>query len=415
MRAPRPWRPRGKRICTRSRISTTRSTRRASPATRTTGRGMDDKREETLAVVSALLNAAYARDVAGLAACYADDAVAVSPIFGELHGREPIVASWERLFTTLVDVSVDVEDTLVDGNRVAVFATLSTIDRVGWFGRAPTGAPITYRLVLMFTLSDGKVVRDERVYDSAGLLERLEKTRLDKELRTAHDVQRALVPRTARRTDRSEWVGDSVPCRAIGGDFFEFVDLPSGAIGVLLGDGSGKGPAAALLAALVPGVFAGDAGAWEGPAAVLARINQRLLTRRLDSQFATMVYGVLRQDGRFMYTNAGHNPPVLLSRRRIRRLGAGGTVVGALPAATFEEETVSLHPGDTLAFFTDGVTEARDARDQEFGDHRLIDCLPAHADDPPAAVLDEVFASVKAFCQRAEPTDDITVVVARFT
>jgi len=90
-----------------------------------------------------------------------------------------------------------------------------------------------------------------RVYDNTGVLERLEKARLDKELRTAADVQRALLSRTAHLFRFCESVGDSVPCRAIGGDFFEYVELPSGDVGVAMGDVAGKGPAAALLSAML--------------------------------------------------------------------------------------------------------------------------------------------------------------------
>jgi len=230
---------------------------------------MDDKRGRTLAIPAALFKAARDRDLAGVAACYAEDAVAISPMFGEAHGRERIAATWQTLFSTFVDVQVNVGDTMVDDNRVAVFASLSMVDKFGWFGRAPTGGTINYRLVLIFTVVDGYIVRDERLYDSAGLLERLEKTRIDKELRTAREVQRALVPRTARSGRFCEWIGDSIPSRAIGGDFFEFAELPSGAVAIVLGDVSGKGPAAALLAALVQGMFAVDAAGGDSPGVIL--------------------------------------------------------------------------------------------------------------------------------------------------
>lgn len=374
---------------------------------------MDDKRERTLAAPAALLKAARARDTAAVAACYAEDAVAISPLFGEARGRDQIAATWQTLFSTFVEVSVNVADTMVDDNRVAVFASLSTVDKLGWFGRAPTGGTITYRLVLIFTVVDGRIVRDERLYDSAGLLERLEKTRLDKELRTAGEVQRALVPRTARSGAFCEWIGDSVPSRAIGGDFFEFIELPTGAVGMVLGDVSGKGPAAALLAALVQGMFAVEASTGDSPAAVISRINARLAARHLESRFVTLVYAVLTGDGCLQYANAGHNPPMLLSRDGLRALDAGGTVLGWLPTTAYRDETVVLQPGDTLVMFTDGVTEARDGEGNEFGDERLAATLRAHASASPAALLDQIFADVHAFSAGAEQNDDMTVVVTK--
>jgi ketosteroid isomerase-like protein len=375
---------------------------------------MDDKRGRTLAVPAALFKAARNRDLAGVAACYAEDAVAISPMFGEARGRERIAATWQTLFSTFVDVQVSVGDTMVDDNRVAVFASLSMVDKFGWFGRAPTGGTINYRLVLIFTVVDGCIVRDERLYDSVGLLERLEKTRIDKELRTAREVQRALVPRTARSGRFCQWIGDSIPSRAIGGDFFEFAELPSGAVAIVLGDVSGKGPAAALLAALVQGMFAVDAACGDSPGIILSRLNERLLSRRLESRFVTLVYGLLSADGRLVYANAGHNPPFLLTREGAHRLDAGGTVLGAIDRAVFGEASVSLRRGDTLVMFTDGVTEARNPAGDEFGDDRLAVSLRGHADSSPALLLDQVFADVNAFTEGAEPTDDITVTVTRF-
>jgi sigma-B regulation protein RsbU (phosphoserine phosphatase) len=345
---------------------------------------------------------------------YAEDAIVVSPVFGEVRGRAAIAATWETLFSTVADVSIDVSTVLVDDDRVAVLSTVSTIDRLGWFGRPATGGPISYRLVLLFTLADGRIVHDERIYDSAGVLERLEKARLDKELRTAADVQHALLSRTTLLASFCESAGDSMPCRAIGGDFFEFIELAAGGAGIVLGDVSGKGPAAALLAAMIQGMFAVEASAGGGPAATLARINRRLAARELDSRFATLVYAVLSPDGHLVYSNAGHNPPVLIARDRLQRLTTGGPIVGVFADAEFVEETVQLNQGDTLIMFSDGVTEARSAGGEEFGEQRLMACLAADASSSPPALLRSVLAAVRDFGQRADQGDDITVTVTRF-
>ena len=376
---------------------------------------MDDKRARALAAPAALLAAARARNIAAVAACYAEDAVAISPMFGEARGRDNIAATWLALFSTFIDVTVaSTADTMVDGNRVAVFASLSTIDRLGWFGRAPTGGAISYRLVLIFTVVDGLIVRDERLYDSAGLIERLEKAQLDKELRTAGEVQRMLVPRTSRSGAFCEWNGHSVPCRAIGGDFFEFIELSAHEVGIVMGDVSGKGPAAALLAALVQGMFAVEAATGDSPAAILSRINRRLVARQLEARFVTLVYAVLSADGQLVYANAGHNPPALLSRDGLQPLAGGGTILGAIESATFDETAVSMRTGDTLVIYTDGVTESRNPVGDEFGEERLFARLLEGAAAPPAALMDAIFADVRALTAGAEPVDDITVTVTRF-
>jgi len=371
-------------------------------------------REDAVALVHHLLDAASRRDLDQVMACYADGAIAVSPVFGIVRGRAGIRATWNTLFTTFADLTVAVSDILVDANRVAVLSTITTTDRVGWFGLPATGGPIGYRLVLLLTTEDGAIVRDERIYDSTGVLERLEKARLDKELRTAADVQRALLPHTAHVSSFCESAGDSVPCRAIGGDFFEFIELPTGNVGIAMGDVAGKGPAAALLAAMLQGMIVADAPAGDAPAAVLTRLNRRLATRGWASRFATLVYGVLSPDGRFVYSSAGHNPPALLTRAGICSLNAGGPILGAFEAAEFEQGAVHLQDGDTVVMYTDGVTEARNPGGEEFGDDRLLACLHAEAASPPDTLLRHVFTAVTAFCEHADQGDDITVMVTRF-
>ena len=197
-------------------------------------------------------------------------------------------------------------------------------------------------------------------------------------------MQRALQSRSAAAGPFYESVGDSLPCRAIGGDFFDFIDLPSGDLGIVMGDVAGKGPAAALLAALIQGMLEGDADA-KSPAGVLARVNGRLIARDFGARFATLVYAVLSPDGRLVYSNAGHNPPALLEAIRpgarrlqpseVQRLTIGGPILGSFNAASFEEGIVHLQPGDVVVMFTDGVTEARNAADEEFGEARLLKCL----------------------------------------
>ena len=387
-------------------------------------------REAALALVRRLLTAARRRDLADVRECYAEDAVAESPAFGEIHGRDRIVDSWGTLFSSFSDISVDISTVLVDGDRVAVLGTLTTSDLPMWFGRQSLDVPISYRIVLLFTIADGRVVRDQRIYDSAGLLDRLEKLRIDRELRTAAEVQRALQTRTASSGPFYEAAGNSLPCRAIGGDFFDFIDLPSGDLGIVIGDVAGKGPAAALLAAMIQGMLESDVSA-ESPAAALTRINRRLIARDFGARFSTLVYAVLSRDGRLVYSNAGHNPPVILDgvqplRRTskseggrfqpsdFRRLTTGGPILGTFSRASFDEDVIELARGDSIVMFTDGVIEARNADDDELGEGRLLNVLVAHEAAAPATLLGGIFDAVRAFGGREDQRDDITVTVTRY-
>jgi sigma-B regulation protein RsbU (phosphoserine phosphatase) len=266
---------------------------------------------------------------------------------------------------------------------------------------------------LLFTIAGERVIRDERLYDSLGIVERLQKARLDTELRTAAEVQRALLSQAPRIGPFYRAAGDSIPCRAIGGDFFEFVELPSGSLGILMGDVAGKGPAAALLAAMIQGMFAADPDVGS-PASLLDRINRRLLVRDLAPKFATLVYAVLSPNGRLIYSNAGHNPPVLVTSNGTRRLTVGGPIVGAIADASFLQGSYDLQPGDTLVMFTDGVTEAVNGNDADYGEEGLLTSLSTAAGAEPIILLERILSAVWNFCGGIEQHDDITVAVTRF-
>ncbi len=350
---------------------------------------MSTSRENAIALIGDITAAINRGDIPSLLNLYAEDATLISPALGERHGRQAIADSWVEMFNRFPDWKVTVSDCFVDGDRVLAFGTNSFTDKTGWFGLSPTGRLMGYRAAAMFTLAGSKIVRDERLYDVSAVAELLEKTRLEQELRTAGEVQAALLSRSVRRGTFYEAVGDSTPCRTIGGDFFEFMEQPSGQLAVVLGDVAGKGPPAALLAAMIQGMLAVEALAQTNPAALMARLNRALLARGLGAQFATLVYGVLSPDGRFTYCNAGHNPPVAICKGHTRRLTTGGPIVGAFGEVVFEEETLQLQNQETVVLFTDGVTEAINRDGDEFGEERLISCLAA-APESSAVSIGEV-------------------------
>ena len=243
--------------------------------------------------------------------------------------------------------------------------------------------------------------------------ETLEKGRLEQELRIAAEIQQGLLPDARYVGKGVEVVGASVPCRSIGGDFFEYLELPSGDFGFALGDVAGKGPPAALLTAALQGLFTAHASSEGGPAATLARVNRSLIRRAVQNRFATMAYGVLSQGGRLTYSNAGHNPPMLFTRGGVRRLEQGGLVLGLFPHAQYEEETLQLDSGDVLVVFSDGVSEAIDVHGEEFGDDRIVSCISANRHLDPAALLDCLLATVRQFSEGTVQRDDVTAMIVR--
>jgi ketosteroid isomerase-like protein len=371
-------------------------------------------REEAIALLTRLADAVNRQDKAAILSYYADDATVISPAFREMHGKDAIAASWDTMFTNFPDWTVSGLDVMVDGERVLAIAFNSFTDRKGWFGLPPTGERVKYRNLLLLKLVDGKIVREERMYDISAVLGTLEKLRLEHELKTAAAVQAALLSRTLRTVSFCEAVGDSIPCRTIGGDFFELLELPSGDLAIALGDVSGKGPPAALLAAMLQGMLAVEAQAETSPSALMSRLNRALLGRRLAPQFATLVYGVLSPDGRFTYCNAGHNPPLAMCDGEIRRLTTGGLVLGGFPEAIYDEEVLEMQDQEIVCLFSDGVTEARSHDSEEFGEERLISCLAEQQASPVSQLVKSVLSSVHEFSGEALQFDDITLVAMRF-
>jgi serine phosphatase RsbU (regulator of sigma subunit) len=243
--------------------------------------------------------------------------------------------------------------------------------------------------------------------------ESCEKARLEHELQIAAEIQRALLPRGEHAGAYFEVAGASVSCRAIGGDFFDYLDLDTGGLGLALADVSGKGAPAALLTAVVQGMFTIEATYAGGPAGTIGKINRALKRRTVDSKFVTMFYGMLSPDGTFVYCNGGHNAPVLLRRGAMSRLETGGTILGMFETATYEQEALTLEPGDTLVAFSDGISEAQNPAGEDYGEDRLLACLEVNRGASPMEVRDALLASVRAFVSGAQPTDDMTVLVLR--
>ncbi len=254
-------------------------------------------------------------------------------------------------------------------------------------------------------------IENARLYREA-----LDKAKFEQELKVAAAIQRSLLPAASIKGAFFAATGSSSPCLAVGGDFFDYVDLPTGQFGFIVGDVAGKGSPAALLAAAVLGMFSAESTYQMSPAAVMSRLNRGLFRRAIENRFLTAFYGLLGPDGAFTFSNAGHNAPMLVTASGVKRLETGGLVLGLFEHATFEEETVSLRPGDFIVAFSDGVTEALDVAGEEYMDERLLASIERHRSliQNPEALLEGLLADVKIFCGAATPNDDLTVVMVRF-
>jgi phosphoserine phosphatase RsbU/P len=270
-------------------------------------------------------------------------------------------------------------------------------------------SPVTRSALETLATEAAVAIENARLYREAS-----EKARLEQELRIAAEIQQALMPAGEYAAKYFEVAGTTVPCRAIGGDFFDYLELGETGVGFALGDVSGKGAPAALLTAAVQGMFTIEANEANRPADVLSKINLGLKRRNVESKFVTMFYGMLDGAGKLTYSNGGHNAPVLLRPAGSSRLETGGMILGMFDFARYEQEELALAPGDTLVVFSDGISEAQNPEGEEYGDERLIACLEANREASPAAMREALIASARAFARGANQSDDMTVLIIRY-
>jgi serine phosphatase RsbU (regulator of sigma subunit) len=234
--------------------------------------------------------------------------------------------------------------------------------------------------------------------------------RIEQELQVAQLIQRQFLPREL--PELSGWYVATYyqPAKAVGGDFYDFIALPDGLIGLVCGDVTGKGVPAALVMATTHSILRGDAPRSVSPGKVLERANNLLLRDIPPQMFVTCVYGVLDPStGRLRYANAGHNPPYVHTGDGVVELRATGMPLGAMPDMTYEEKETTLGPGDTVLLHSDGLVEAHDPERKMFGFPRLAELMNGCSGGPELIQL--LLGELDGFTGPGwEQEDDITLV-----
>jgi phosphoserine phosphatase RsbU/P len=248
--------------------------------------------------------------------------------------------------------------------------------------------------------------------------EAAQRERLNREVEIAREVQEHLFPQQRPAVPGLDYYGLCRPAREVGGDYYDFLELPDGKLGVAVGDVSGKGIGAALLMASLEASVRGHAAAPHGLSELMRQVNSLIYDASAANRYATFFY--CQYDPRthtLTYVNAGHNPPVILRKTgantTITRLHAGGPVVGLLRDAVYEQGTVVLEVGDMVVLFTDGVSESMNVRDEEWGEDRLIESAKSCEGLEAAESLNRIMSDAVAFAAGAPQHDDMTLVVLR--
>jgi serine phosphatase RsbU (regulator of sigma subunit)/catechol 2,3-dioxygenase-like lactoylglutathione lyase family enzyme len=245
--------------------------------------------------------------------------------------------------------------------------------------------------------------------------------RLEADRRAAHDlaiakeVQSRLFPQRHPPLETLAYVGLCYPARAVGGDYYDFLDLGKGRLGLVIGDIVGKGIAAALLMAnLQANLRSQCATAWEQPQRFLRSVNQLFFENTADRDYATLFFAEYDdQTRRLRYSNCGHPAAFLLRRdSTLERLESTSTVMGLFEQWACGLETRELCPGDCLLLYTDGATEAANDAGEEFGEERLLEAMKRHRELCPPDLIAAVADQVRQFSP-SEQGDDITLIVAK--
>jgi len=242
-----------------------------------------------------------------------------------------------------------------------------------------------------------------------------EKEVMERQLRTAREVQQQLLPRETPQLEDLELYGKVVPARDVGGDYFDFLPVSAGRVGVVVADVSGKGVPAALLVAGIQASVRALSGAETSPADLQARVNEILYRSSSSSRYATFLSGFYETDSKtFCYSNAGHHPPLRVRDGEVRRLESkAGFPIGMFEATSYEVNHIRLEPGDLLAMYTDGLVETPNAEEEEFGEGRLSRLLCRHNELPLERICDTVLEELAAWRGALEAHDDATLVLLR--
>jgi phosphoserine phosphatase RsbU/P len=245
-------------------------------------------------------------------------------------------------------------------------------------------------------------------------MELLEKQRMEQELALGREIQSRLLP-SAPVDVRGVALGAlSLPCYEVGGDYFDFIELPDGDLGLAIGDVSGKGVSAALIMSSVQAALRVAAPIEDDLARLVARLNALIFRSASGRKYATFFFArYTPSTGILRYVNAGHNPPYIATAEGLTEIGSTGRPIGLLPESSYTEGTIELPPGSTLFLYTDGLNEAANPHEEEFGNDRLRALFLAQRDVPLTEIPSRILEAVTSFEQGADATDDKTIVVMR--
>ncbi|MFC1554369.1 SpoIIE family protein phosphatase [candidate division KSB1 bacterium] len=243
----------------------------------------------------------------------------------------------------------------------------------------------------------------------------LEKNRIEEELALAREIQSGLLPQKVPKVSGIQLEAVNISSRFVGGDYYDMIELKDASQGIAIADVSGKGVGASLLMANLQATFRALSEVILDPALLVEKINNIIYENTSSDKFITLFYARFhREKLRLEYCNAGHNYPIVLSREgKIELLKEGGLIIGMMPDVKYQKGSVSLKSGDVVVMYTDGITEALNPENEEFGEERLVELCQENTDKSAEFLRNLILLEVEKFCNGTPQYDDMTMVILK--
>jgi serine phosphatase RsbU (regulator of sigma subunit)/predicted ester cyclase len=375
--------------------------------------------EKNRALVHRFLMAHARGDLDALREMLAHEFVDHSLLPGQVPGREGYLQSAAEQHAALSNMRYIIEYQATDGDMVISRLTMrATHDRGTLFGVAPTGKEWTTPIIVINRVSGGKIAEEWSADIVTPFLEEIEqqareRERVEQDLRVAQRIQQASLPEEVPELEGWQINPHYKPARAVGGDFYDFLELEDGRLGLIVGDATGHGVPAALVMSTTCGMLRAVALTVDSPGEVLARVNEALSARIPPNMFVTCFYAILDpESGSLSYANAGHDLPYLHRNGDAEELRARGMPLGLMPGMSYEEKEIDLDVGEGVFFYSDGLVEAHDPKGEMFGFPRLRALIAEHAEE--RSLGDFLLEELHSFVGEGwEQEDDITLLTLK--
>jgi serine phosphatase RsbU (regulator of sigma subunit)/ketosteroid isomerase-like protein len=376
--------------------------------------------EENKALARRFLEAQDEADVEALDELLAPDFVDHTLLPGQVPGREGYIRMIVEDIDALSDVRTTIDYQAADGDMVITRQTsYSTHDRGELRGLLPTGRERETTGIVIHRISGGKIVEEWSTNSVGSFVEDLvqemrQREHIERELQVARTIQQASLPREVPQLEGWRITPIYLPAREVGGDFYDFLELDDGRLGIVVGDATGHGVPAALVMASARSMLRAVAQASVSPGDALRRVNDPLATEIPPNMFVTCFYCILDpKSGSLSYANAGHDLPYVWHGGACEELRARGMPLGLLPGMHYEQKEIVLQKGESALLYTDGLVEAHNPQREMFGFPRLQTLVSEHAEEErslEATLLEELYSFVG---EGWEQEDDITLLTLR--